>query len=97
VLNVVTTVNCTVISPLTLWSIFDEKISGKVEISVLIANFGYRNQNSNVKIEIGIEIPILKSAPKSKFQYRYRNRNSDFDIEIKIGILANQNFDEMYF
>jgi hypothetical protein len=33
------TVHCSVNSPLTFRSIFDENISGKVEISVLIAIF----------------------------------------------------------
>jgi hypothetical protein len=55
VLNVVTTVHYTINSPLTFRSIFDENISGKVEISALIANlffipkseFQHRNRNQN--------------------------------------------------
>jgi hypothetical protein len=39
VLNVDTTVHCTVNSPLTFRSIFDDNISGKVENLVLIAKF----------------------------------------------------------
>jgi hypothetical protein len=69
-----TIVHCTVNSPITFRSIYNENILVKVEISVLIAKFWYRNRNSDIEIRIEISTKLTYNLVGISISSKFKKR-----------------------